>query len=206
MNITVDNLMVVLRESIGTNKPDELLKSMGTAKAKLANGKEIEINPAWFQYIGDMHIRFVFDGPSSMQNATREDLERLKLSPDEALRIAVGNIKRVYGKPSSLPWVDVMQVKGSSPDLDSSYFLDREFWQDLLTQHPEGVVAAVVKRGGLLYAPISNAKAVEGLRRSVQPLYESSENLRISSALFLFKDNKWSVYQAPKQTEVPPLQ
>ena len=55
-----------------------------------------------------------------------------------------------------------MQVKGSSPDLDSSYFLDKEFWNELLKQHPE-----------------------------------RSRRLRISSALYLYKDGKWSVFQAP---------
>ena len=89
-----------------------------------------------------------------------------------------------------------MQVKGKSPDLDSSYFLDREFWQMLLKQHPEGIVVAVPKRGGLLYTPLSNADAVDRLKRGVFKLYESSERLRVSSALYLFKDDKWTVFQA----------
>jgi hypothetical protein len=191
------NLMVVLRESQGTNKQDEQLVSMGKAKARLQDGREIEIDTAWYSYLGDMHIRFVFDTPTSMPNASPKDLERLGLTPDKALELAVANIKRVYGEPKASAWNDLMQVQGKSPDLDSSYFLDRAFWLNLLKAHPEGVVALVPKRGGLLYSPLSNTKAVDGMRKTVAYLHSSSERLRISSGLYLFKDGKWSVLQAP---------
>ena len=90
-----------------------------------------------------------------------------------------------------------MEVAGKSPDLDSSYFLDRDFWRGLLKQHPDGLVVAVPKRGGLLYAPVSDSRAVATLRKGVGYLYTSSERLRVSAALYLFKDDKWTVFQAP---------
>lgn len=192
---SASNLMVVLRESPGANKQDETLVRIEKAKVKLADGKEFEFDPGWYSYLGDMHIRFVFDTPHAMPGASPADLERLGLSPEAALELGVANIKRVYGEPKAKPWNNLMQVQGKSPDLDSSYFLDRSFWRALLKEHPEGIVALVGKRGGLLYSPLSNTKAVDGMRRSVAYLHSSSENLRISSALYLFKDDKWSVFQ-----------
>ena len=192
---SINNLLVVLRESPGANKLDESLKPMGKARAKLPDGKEVEVETGWFEYIGDMHIRFVFDAPKILPNATPKDLERLKLSPEEALRVAVANLKRMYGTPTASPSNDLMEVKGKAADLDSSYFLDREFWQALAKKHPEGLVVSVAKRGGLLYTPLSNTKAVERLSKDVAQLHASSGRLRISSALYLFKDDRWSVYQ-----------
>lgn len=191
------NLMVVLRESIGANQREEALTPMGKAKATLPDGTAIEIDTAWYGYIGDMHVRFVFDTPTSMPNATPDDLKRLGLTPEAALRLAVANIARVYGAPKATPWRDLMEVSGASPDLDSSYFLDHAFWSRLLQQHPDGIVALVVKRGVLLYSPLSNTAAVEGMRKTVVPLHVTSQQLRISSALYLFKDGKWSVFQDP---------
>ena len=52
-----------------------------------------------------------------------------------------------------------MQVEGRSADLASSYFLDREFWIGVQRYYPEGVVAAVPQRGGLVYAPVSDDAA-----------------------------------------------
>jgi hypothetical protein len=191
------NLMVVLRESQGANKQTESLVPMGKAKVKLQDGREIEIDTAWFEYLGDMHVRFVFDTPTSMPNASPRDLERLKLTPEAALELAVRNVKRVYGDPKAVSWNELFQVKGKSPDLDSSYFLDKDFWDAQLRKYPEGVVALVAKRGGLLFAPLSDARAVEGMKKSVAYLHSSSDSLRVSSALYLFKEGKWSVYQAP---------
>jgi uncharacterized protein YtpQ (UPF0354 family) len=196
VDTTADNLMAVLRESFGANKQDEELKPTGKVRAKLPDGKEVEFEMASFEFIGDMHIRFVFDGPQTMVNATPQDLARLNLNADQALRLALSNIKRVYGAPSAKSWTGgLMQVQGKSPDLDSSYFLDRDFWRALVKKHPEGLVVAVPKRGGLVFAPLSDARAVDGLKKNVAYLHSSSERFRVSGALYLFKDDRWTVFQ-----------
>lgn len=191
--------MVVVRETIGANRAEDSFTPTGKAKAKLPDGREIELEMASWEFIGDTHIRFVFDGPQTMINATPQDLERLGIrGVDDALSLALANIHRVYGEPSAKPFQGgLFSVEGNSPDLNSSYFLDRTFWQGLLKLNPDGLVVSVAKRGGLLYAPVSNTNAVEVLKRGVSYLYSSSLRLRVSSALFLFKDGKWSVFQAP---------
>lgn len=192
---SASNLMVVLRESQGANKQDETLVPMSRATVTLPDGRKIDVDTGFFDYLGDMHIRFVFDTPTAMAGASPKDLERLGLTPDTALALAVRNIRRVYGAPTTVPWSGLQQVKGKSPDLDSSYFLDKDFWNAQLKQHPEGLVAMVPKRGGLVFAPLSGVKAVQGMTRGVAYLHTSSERLRISSALYLFRDGKWRVFQ-----------
>lgn len=194
-----DKLMVVLRESIGSNKQDTRLIPTGKVKAQLPDGKLVELEMASFEYIGDMHIRFVFDSERSMQSATPEDLKRLNLTPQTALQLAISNIKQTYGEPVAMPWSGgLMQVRGKSPDLDSSYFLDDAFWAKLLKRFPEGIVAAVIRREGLLFAPLSDSSAVRMLQSRIIDLHASSGSMRISSALYLFKDNHWTVFQAPQ--------
>jgi len=102
--------MVVLRESEGANKKDAELRPLGKATATI-DGKVVEINPAWFSLIGDMHIRFVYDSTATMRGLSEEDLKGLNLSPDQALRVAVQNIKRTYGKPADVPGCGV-RVRG----------------------------------------------------------------------------------------------
>lgn len=194
-----ENFMVVVRESIGANRTEDALSPTGKLKAKLADGREIEMEIASWEFIGDTHIRFVFDGTQMMINATPQDLEHLGIrNVDEALSLALANIKRVYGEPSATRWEDgLMQVSSKSPDMNSSYFLDRAFWQSLLKSYPEGIVVSVAKRGGLLYTPLSDTNAIEKLKRGVAYLHASSGRLRVSSALYLFKQGKWSVFQEP---------
>lgn len=192
------NLIAVLRESPGSNQQAEALVPMGSVKARLADGRDVDIDASWFHYLGDMHVRLVFDGERSMQTAAPEDLQRLDLSPEQALSQAVDNLRRRYGAPRTQPWAGgLTQVVGGSPELASSYFLDRDFWRGLLQQHPEGLVVSVPQRGGLLFAPAADDVAVTNLRFSAAALYTGNDRSRISSALYLFKDGRWSVYQPP---------
>jgi hypothetical protein len=180
----IDNLMVVLRETEGANKQKPSLEPAGHAKAALANGKKVDASFAWFDLIGDMHIRFVFDGRDAMRNLSSEELADFNLRPEEALRKAVTNIKRVYGSAEVSRFPNgIMRAQGKSPDLDSSYFLDDEFWQSLLK----------------LFAPLSDHQAVAALRKDVGGLYADGNSMRISSALYLFKSGRWSVFQPAAQ-------
>jgi hypothetical protein len=194
---SADNLMVVLREWQGGNKPDETLVPISPVSGNF-NGKPITLELAWYMFLGDMQIRFVFEGPNSFKDATAEEFARLHLTPEQAVELALANIKRVYDEPGIEPYQDgIMYVGGASPDLDSSFFLDRAFWRGQLARHPEGLVAGVPKRGGLVFAPLYDHRAVALLREHIFYLYRTSEKLRISSALYLFKDDRWTVFQAP---------
>lgn len=200
IDTSAGNLLVVLRESLGENHPDETLLPYGRVTAALPDGRRVELATSWYHYIGDMHIRLVFDGGQTLQSASPKDLERLELSPEEALDLAVANLRRTYGKPSATPWSgSLMQVQGHAPDLASSYFLDREFWRGVQHAHPEGVVAAVPERGGLVYASANDSEAVAELRFSAAAIYAGGGGRRVSSALYLFKDGHWSVYQPPRR-------
>lgn len=193
-----ENFMLVLREVEGANKKEFGLVPTGPSTAMLEGGEKVTFNLAWFNLIGDMHVRFVMDGEHTMQNLTMEELSKMGVSPEQAVELAVANIKNRYGSPRATEWDDgIMLVSGESSDLDSSYFLDRAFWDDLLGAHPEGVVVGVPKRGGLIFAPVADRSAVTALEASIGALYETSENLRVSSALYLYKGGRWSVYRNP---------
>ncbi|QJW84739.1 hypothetical protein HK414_16920 [Ramlibacter terrae] len=197
--VSTANLLVVLRETPGANKQDEALHPFGKIAATLADGRDIEFEASWFQYLGDMHLRLVFDGERRVQSAVPGDLQRLRLTPEEALEHAVGNLRRRYGSPVAEPRSGgLMQVRGKAPELDSSWFLDRAFWEEQLRNYPQGVVVAVPKRGGLVFARADDEVALTSLRFSAAALYAANDRSRLSSGLYLFKDGRWSVFQAPR--------
>ena len=200
---TAANLLAVLRGSDVGTEPQETLRPYGTLVAELPDGREVEVEMSWFRYLGDMHIRLVFDSRTELQSAVPEDLQRLQLQPQDAVQLAVQNLRRVYGEPTVTAWPGgLMQVVSRADDLNSSYFLDRAFWRGLEREHPGGVVVAVPQRGGLLYAPAADAEAIAALRFNATAIYAASRRSRVSSALYLFKDDRWSIFQPP----VLPLQ
>ena len=68
-----ENLMVVVRESAGANRADDALVPMGKVKVKRLGDREAELDLAYWHFIGDTHIRFVFDGPQMTMDATPQD-------------------------------------------------------------------------------------------------------------------------------------
>lgn len=202
LDTSASNLIVVLRESVGENKQDETLQPYGRVTAQMPDGRRIELATSWYRYLGDMHIRLVFDGGQTLQSAAPNDLERLQLTPEEALDVAVRNLRRMYGEPQAVPWSgELMQVEGSSPDLASSYFLDRDFWLRELREHPEGIVAAVPERGGLVFGSAADEGAIAELRFSAAALYAGAGGTRVSSALYLFKNGRWSIFQPAQRPQ-----
>ena len=59
----------MLRETPGANKTDEALVPFGTISARAPDGREFSFEASWFQYLGDMHMRLVFDGDRQVQSA-----------------------------------------------------------------------------------------------------------------------------------------
>jgi hypothetical protein len=196
-----DNLMAVLREAVAENKQDEALKPVGSKRYMLANGKEVEVDIAAFEFIGDVQIRFVYDGPTAMRTLMRPEFDALGLRPEQALQVAMANIKRTHGEPTvtQFPADAMLLTLNNSPDLASSYFLDRDFWRNLLKRHPEGLVVAVPERAALLFAPLSASTGVGFLRDRIAHLHAGSDLKRISSAVYLFKDDRWTVFQPAKE-------
>ncbi|GGC60234.1 hypothetical protein GCM10011396_03910 [Undibacterium terreum] len=183
------DLMLILREAPGSNKLDDIIVPAEPLSAA---------DTGWFDYLGDMQLRFVFDAGASLRDASAGDLHSLQLSPSQAVRVALQNIKRVYGEPEVRRGNGgLMLIQGRSADFSASYLLDKELWQQLLTQAPGGLVVAAPKRGGLLFTPLADGKSVERLRKLIVPLQASSEQGKLSSALYLFKDGRWTIFQAP---------
>jgi uncharacterized protein YtpQ (UPF0354 family) len=193
------NLMAVIRETPGPSKPDETLVPLGKMKVTARDGKQGEVELASFKYLGDMGLHFVFDEADRMRHASPEEFERLKLSPEQALELAVANLKRVYGAPETRTINPGLTfVYGKSADYNSSYFLDRAFWLGILRKYPDGVVVAVPDRNALFFVPAIDVKAVYAVRKSIPELYAKAGYSAISSALYLFKDDRWSVFEPPQ--------
>ena len=76
-----DNLIAVLRESAQVHLEHESLQPYGTVIVELPDGRELSVETSWFHYLGDMHIRLVFDSRTELQSASPGDLERVQLQP-----------------------------------------------------------------------------------------------------------------------------
>ena len=194
--IALDTLLFVLRERPGADKHDESLALVEPFEVPLPGGAAATMAPAWFDLVGDLQLRLVRTTPEYVFTLHASELDELKLGVDDALALALANLHRLHGMPDASPWHDVRRVGGRDEDVASAYFMDRVFWRARFAEHPDGLVAAVPRTDLLLFAPLADTAAVDSLRRGVPGLHAGGGDYRLSSALYLFEGERWSVFQA----------
>lgn len=197
-NPTPANFMVVLRESPGISltRPslDPIEQELQSALSR--DNEQLTQEQAWYHFLGDVHIRFVSYQDGIANSISRANFLTYQLSVEDAIEVALNNIRQTHGKPSFRQWSQGIQiVQGQSADIDSSYLLDDLFWETLDAQHPDGLIVAVPKRGGLLFAPCTDTAAVELLTQNVTYLHSTSTEMRVSGALFSRRAGYWALHQ-----------
>ena len=193
--IALDTLLFVLRERPGASKPDESLALVEPFEVPLPGGAAATMAPAWFDLVGDLQLRLVRHTPDHVLALHASELDALELGVDDALAAALANLHRLHGAPGASDWHNLRRVGGRDEDVASAYFMDRTFWRARLAEHPDGLVAAVPRTDLLLFAPLSDTAAVDSMRRGIPGLHADGGDYRLSSALFLFKDDRWRVFQ-----------
>jgi hypothetical protein len=123
------------------------------------------------------------------------ELDDLGLGADDAVAAALANLERRHGPPAVTPWNNLRRVGTAEDELDSNWFVDRAFWRARLAEHPAGVVAAVPRTDLLLFAPADDGAAVASMRVGIPGLHAQAGDWRLSSALYLFADDRWTVLQ-----------
>ena len=193
--IALDSVLFVLRERPGANKAEHSLALVEPFEVPIPGGVAT-MAPAWFDLVGDLQLRLVRHTPDHVMALHASELDALALRPEGALALALANLHRLHGAPTARAWHNLQRVGGRDEDADSAWFLDDAFWRARLAEHPDGLVAAVPRTDLLLFAPLADVAAVDSMRRGVPGLHAGGGDYRLSSALYLFKDGRWGVFQA----------
>ena len=193
--IDLETLRFVLRERPGANQATESLRLVDPFEVPLPGGATAAMAPAWFDLVGDLQLRLVRDTPEWVFTLHASELADLKLSADEALAIALANFRRLHGPPKVRVWHNLRRIGGAAEGVDHGWFLDRALWRGLLAEHPGGLVVALPRIDLLVFAPSTDTAAVDSLRQGIPGLHAGGGDYRLSSALYLFEDDRWTVLQ-----------
>ena len=188
-------LRLILRERAGADKPDDVPALVAPFTTPIPGGGSVTLAPAWYDLIGDLQLRLVRETPEALLTLEVDDLAELGLAVDEAVALALANLERRVGAPVVQPWHNLRRVGTAEETYDSHWFVDRAFWRARLAEHPQGLVVAVPRTDALLFVPADDHAAVASMRGGIPRLHREAGDWRLSSALFQFKDDRWSVLQ-----------
>jgi len=177
------NLLVQVQHWPGERMDRECLRPTKQAQDTVAYG-----------YLGDMQLRFVFDAPGLAQAAAvrPEDLPRLELSPQKAVAQAAVNAKRFNGAPQvTTLGGGVYSLRGAHLEYNATYLLDRAFWRGQLEKFPQGLLAALPRKGVLMFCPAGDAAVEAELARQAGRILASADTAAVSSCIYRFDATGW---------------
>lgn len=178
-----DNLMVQVHPWPGERMARECLRPPAQPQDTVAYG-----------YLGDMQLRLVFEQPGqSLPAAVRhEDLARLDLTPQKAVAHAAANTRKANGGPQVTPLADgVYALRGQHLEYNASYLLDRAFWRQQLEKFPQGLLAALPRKGVLLFAAAGDPAVQAELVKQASRILGAADTARVSDCIYRFDATGW---------------
>lgn len=144
-------------------------------------------------FVGDLHLRYVFDDPQFMLALRARDLKRLEVPREDLPALVVTNFRRLYPKVTvARPdrWLGLVTQGG---ELEPCVMLDGAFWQRQMTEFGGELIAAVPSAHEVYFAPREPRQNLELLKHLAILNHEKAGRRAVSRTVFGWRNFKWQV-------------
>lgn len=144
-------------------------------------------------FVGDLHLRYVFEDPSFMIALRVRDLKRLGLQRDELPALVVSNYRRLYPKLDvAWPerWLGVLTNGG---ELEPCAMLDGAFWERQQKAFGGELIAAVPSAQEVFFTPREPKQNIELLKHLAILHFEKAGKRAVSRTVFAWRRFRWEV-------------
>lgn len=144
-------------------------------------------------FVGDLHLRYVFDDPQFMLAVRLRDLKRLGLPRDDLPTLVVSNYRRLYPKLGiAWPerWLGLLTHGG---ELEPCTMLDGAFWDRQQKAFGGELIAAVPSVHEVYFTPREPKQNIELLKHLAILHYEKAGKRAVSRTVFAWRFFRWEV-------------
>ena len=150
--------------------------------------------PLMDYFVGDLHLRYAFDGPKYVSSVSALDLKRLGLKRDQLLVLAVENFRRLYpGKKIEYPVPQIALVTEAG-NLEPCLMLDAAFWEKESQRRGSAIVAAAPARDVLMFSDRSARGNVDLLKKLALDVHSGAGEDAVSKTVFLWNYGRWEAF------------
>lgn len=144
-------------------------------------------------FVGDLHLRYVFDDPQFMLAVRVRDLKRLGIARDELPAVVIANYRKLYPK-LSVAWPErwLGQVANGG-ELEPCTMLDGAFWDRQQKAFGGELIAAVPSATEVYFTPREPKQNIELLKHLAILHYEKAGKRAVSRTVFAWKFYRWEV-------------
>lgn len=144
-------------------------------------------------FVGDLHLRYVFDDPQFMLAMRARDLKRLGIRREDLPAIVVENYRRLYPKVTVARPEPSLGVVTNGGQLEPCTMLDGLFWEQQRRAFGGELIATVPARDAVFFTTREPRKNVELLKRLAMQAYETAGKAAVSRTVFLWQNYRWQV-------------
>jgi uncharacterized protein YtpQ (UPF0354 family) len=140
--------------------------------------------------VADLLVTYAFDLPGLFQMASQAALAAAGIAPAEARDVAIGNLKK------QLPGIGVQEhgpvcsvVTGNN--LEACTLLATTWWEQMATQIPGEIVAAVPSRDVLLFCSSQSLEGLAALKSVSSEVLQQETTHALTSRLLVWRKGQW---------------
>ena len=144
-------------------------------------------------FVGDLHLRYVFDDPQFMLALRVRDLKRLAIDRAELPTLVVTNYRRLYPKLTVVRPDQWLGLGTQGGELEPCIMLDGAFWQRQMKAFGAELIAAVPSAQEVYFAPREPKQNLELLKHLAILHHEKAGKRAVSRTVFLWRNFRWQV-------------
>ena len=188
-----DKVVALVRASPGMNPKLRPIQRIEAIAMKPEGGSSASDLPVFDHFVGDLHLRYVFDDPRFVQALRARDLVRLRVDRSDLPGLVVANYRKLYPDLTVIepePGLGVI-IKGG--ELEPTVLLDADFWNDQTKRAGGPLIAAVPERDQVLFTKAEPKQNIELLKHRVVGAFEKAGKQALSNTVLAWRDGRWEV-------------
>jgi hypothetical protein len=156
-------------------------------------GNTIDNLPIFDYFVGDLHLRYVFDDERFVQAVRGRDLQRLKLDRKSMPALVVENYRKLYPDLSVIQPEPGMGSVIRGGQLEPTILLDADFWNEQEKRVGGPLIVAVPQRDMVVFTRIEPKQNIELLKHRVVLAYEKAGDRALSRTVLAWREKRWEV-------------
>jgi uncharacterized protein YtpQ (UPF0354 family) len=153
-----------------------------------------EARPITEPFAADLLVTYAFDMPEMFQMVSLLDCDELGLTPQRLRAIALANLRRQM-PPVQIEGTPPIYIAKVGGEMEACLLLLDEVWEDIASQLPGEIVAAVPARDLLMFTSSEWTDIVVELRALTQETVEKfPDRHNLTTALLTRRGGRWEEF------------
>lgn len=190
---TKEYIVALVRSHPEVNPRSRPVQKIEPVAIKVDPKSAAESSPLFDHFVGDLHLRYVFDDPKFTQFVRGHDLKRLGLDRDELPALVVSNYRRLYPKVTVLHPDPGLGVVSHGGQLEPCVLLDGAFWERQQKTIGKELIAIVPSSDEVIFTSRDPKQNIELLKHLAVQRYENAGKRAVSRTVLTWRYLRWEV-------------